>query len=38
VCHDCRLDSGFLPLREAESLAAGHREQTRDVSVKLRCA
>jgi hypothetical protein len=38
VCHDCRLDSGFLPLREAESLAAGHREQTRDVSVELRCA
>ena len=38
VCHDCRLDSGFLPHREAESLAAGHREQTRDVSVKLRCA
>jgi hypothetical protein len=38
VCHDCRLDSGFLPYREAESLAAGHREQTRDVSVKLRCA
>jgi len=38
VCHDCRLDSGFLPDREAESLAAGHREQTRDVSVKLRCA
>jgi len=38
VCHDCRLDSGFLPDREAESLAAGHREQTRDVSVELRCA
>lgn len=38
VCHDCRLDSGFLPHREAESLAAGHREQTRDVSVTLRCA
>jgi hypothetical protein len=38
VCHDCRLDSGFLPRREAESLAAGHREQTRDVSVTLRCA
>jgi hypothetical protein len=38
VCHDCRLDSGFLPLREAESLAAGHREQTREVNVKLRCA
>ena len=38
VCHDCRLDSGFLPHREAESLAAGHREQTREVSVMLRCA
>lgn len=38
VCHDCRLDSGFLPDREAESLAAGHREQTRDVSVELHCA
>jgi hypothetical protein len=38
VCHDCRLDSGFLPDREAESLAAGHREQTRVVSVELRCA
>jgi hypothetical protein len=38
VCHDCRLDSGFLPYREAESLAAGHREQTRNVSVTLRCA
>ena len=38
VCHDCRLDSGFLPHREAESLAAGHREQTRDVNVRLRCA
>ena len=23
VCHDCRLDSGFLPGREAEALAAG---------------
>jgi hypothetical protein len=38
VCHDCGLDSGFLPDREAYSLAAGHREQTRDVSVPLRCA
>jgi hypothetical protein len=38
VCHDCRLDSGFLPRREAESLAAGHREQTREASVRLRCA
>jgi hypothetical protein len=38
VCHDCRLDSGFVPRHEAESLAAGHREQTRDRSVTLRCA
>lgn len=38
VCHDCQLDSGFLPHREAEALAVGHREVTREVSVKLRCA
>ncbi len=38
VCHDCRLDSGFLPRREAESMAAGHREQTRNASVRLCCA
>lgn len=35
VCHDCRLDSGFLPRREAETMAAGHRDLTRDVSVNL---
>lgn len=35
VCHDCRLDSGFLQRREAESLAAVHRELTREVSVTL---
>jgi hypothetical protein len=35
VCHDCRLDSGFLPRLEAEALANGHRELTRDVSVAL---
>jgi hypothetical protein len=29
---------GFLPRREADALAAGHRELTRDVSVKLRTA
>jgi len=29
VCHDCRSDSGFLPYREAEVLAKGHRDQTR---------
>jgi hypothetical protein len=38
VCHDCRLDSGFLPRREAEALAVGHRAVTREVSVKLRWA
>ena len=38
VCHDCQLDSGFLPRRQAEALAAGHRELTRDTSVKLRNA
>ena len=38
VCHDCRLDSGFLPRREAEALAVGHRELTRDASVRLRSA
>ena len=35
VCHDCRLDSGFLPGREAEALATGHCEMTRDLSVRL---
>jgi hypothetical protein len=35
VCHDCRLDSGFLPRLEAERLAKGHREQTRAASVSL---
>ena len=35
VCHDCRLDSGFLPRREAEVMAADHRHLTRDVSVRL---
>lgn len=35
VCHDCRLDSGFLPRRAAESLAASHRELTRETSVRL---
>ena len=38
VCHDCRLDSGFLPARAAAALAAGHRDMTRDVSVELRGA
>jgi len=32
VCHDCRVDSGFLPYREAERLAQAHREQTRGAS------
>jgi hypothetical protein len=35
VCHDCRSDSGFLPHREAERLAEGHRDQTRGASVSL---
>lgn len=35
VCHDCRLDSGFLPRREADALAAGHRESTRDADVRF---
>jgi hypothetical protein len=38
VCHDCQLDSGFLPCREAEALAAGHRDLTLHISVKLRSA
>ena len=28
VCHDCESDSGFLPEREAESMARAHRVQT----------
>ena len=35
VCHDCHRDSGFLPRRQAEALATGHREQTRDNTVTL---
>lgn len=35
VCHDCRADSGFLPSREAERLAEGHRNETREVSRSL---
>lgn len=35
VCHDCRADSGFLPYREAERLADGHRDQTRGDNVSL---
>jgi hypothetical protein len=35
VCHDCRADSGFLPRREAERLAEGHRDMTRETSVSL---
>lgn len=38
VCHDCRLDSGFLPGREAQALATVHRELTRDLDVRLRSA
>ncbi len=35
VCHDCRLDSGFLPRHQAEMMAAGHRDLTRETSVRL---
>ena len=35
VCHDCRADSGFLPRRAAEALAADHRLLTRTNSVAL---
>ena len=35
VCHDCRQDSGFLPFRQAESLAKGHRDHTRSLRVWL---
>jgi hypothetical protein len=35
VCHDCRTDSGFLPYREAELIATGHRDQTSGASVPL---
>ncbi len=35
VCHDCRSDSGFMPYREAERLAEGHRDETREASHSL---
>ena len=35
LCHDCRTDSGFVPSREAEALAAVHRAHTLGVSVCL---
>jgi hypothetical protein len=35
VCHDCRADLGFLPSRQAERLADGHRDQTRETDVFL---
>jgi hypothetical protein len=38
VCHDCRADSGFLPYREAERLAEGHRDQTRAADISLKRA
>ena len=38
VCHDCRADSGFIPRREAERLAADHRAITLVGSVELRSA
>jgi hypothetical protein len=38
VCHDCRVDSGFIPFREAERLAEGHRDQTRESNLSLALA
>ncbi len=38
VCHDCRTDTGFLPHRDAERLAEGHREQTLVSSVPVALA
>jgi hypothetical protein len=35
VCHDCRMDTGFLPERQAEHIASGHRSQTLVESVPL---
>jgi hypothetical protein len=35
VCHDCQADSGFLPRKEAERLADGHRDETVRESVSL---
>jgi len=32
ICHDCGVDSGFLPRREAERLAATHQHDTTAVS------
>ena len=28
VCHDCCADTGFLPQRDADRLAAAHRHET----------
>jgi hypothetical protein len=36
VCHDCESDSGFVPRREAERLAAEHQHDTESASVRLR--
>jgi hypothetical protein len=33
VCHDCESDSGFLPRREAERLAAEHQHDTVSATV-----
>jgi hypothetical protein len=35
VCHDCGSDSGYLPHRDAERLAALHQQQTRSATVAL---
>jgi len=34
VCHDCESDSGFLPRREAERLAAEHQHDTMTSEVR----
>jgi hypothetical protein len=38
LCHDCRVDSGFLPCHEAERLAVEHRDQTREAGTFLALA
>ena len=39
VCHDCQADSGFVPERQAETLARQHLEQTLgEASVPLSAA
>jgi hypothetical protein len=35
VCHDCGTDTGFLPQRQAQQIATGHRSETLVGSVAL---